>query len=121
LVRVHMLDALSDLFGAARDDVSWSMREALQRIAVEDRGVLVVLRKPNEAQDLVDHLRAYRMQEEGAHLPKLPMQEELRTFGVGAQILADLGVAKMRVLGTPKRMHGISGFGLEVVEYVGAE
>jgi 3,4-dihydroxy 2-butanone 4-phosphate synthase/GTP cyclohydrolase II len=121
LVRVHMLDTLGDLFGAARDDVSLSMREALQRIAAEDRGVLVVLRKPNEAQELVDHLRAYRMQEQGAQLPKLPMQEELRTFGVGAQILADIGVAKMRVLGTPKRMHGISGFGLEVVEYVGAE
>ena len=121
LVRVHMLDTLSDLFGAARDDVSWSMRGALQRIAVEESGVLVVLRKPNEAQELVDHLRDYRLLEQGVHLPKLPIQEELRTFGVGAQILADIGVGKMRVLGTPKRMHGISGFGLEVVEYVGAE
>lgn len=121
LVRVHMLDTLSDLFGAARDDVSWSMRAALQRIAAEESGVLVVLRKPNEARELVDHLRDHRLLEQGVHLPKLPVQEDLRTFGVGAQILADIGVAKMRVLGTPKRMHGISGFGLEVVEYVGAE
>jgi len=121
LVRVHMLDTLGDLFGATRDDVSWSMHEALQRIAVEDNGVLVVLRKPNEAQELVDHLRDHPLLEQGTHLPKLAIQEELRTFGVGAQILADIGVGKMRVLGTPKRMHGISGFGLEVVEYVGAE
>jgi 3,4-dihydroxy 2-butanone 4-phosphate synthase/GTP cyclohydrolase II len=121
LVRVHMLDTLSDLFGAARDDVSWSMREALQRIAAEEHGVLVVLRKPNEEQELVDHIRDHRVLEQGDHFPKLPIQEELRTFGVGAQILADIGVAKMRILGTPKRMHGISGFGLEVVDYVGAE
>lgn len=121
LVRVHMLDTLSDLFGAARDDVSWLMHDALRRIAAEESGVLVVLRKPNEAQELVDHLRNHRLLEQGAHLPRLPIQEELRTFGVGAQILADIGVGKMRVLGTPKRMHGISGFGLEVVEYVGAE
>jgi 3,4-dihydroxy 2-butanone 4-phosphate synthase/GTP cyclohydrolase II len=121
LVRVHMLDTLGDLFGAARDDVSWSMRDALRRIAVEEQGVLVVLRKPNEEQDLVEHLRNHRLLEQGSHISKLPIEEELRTFGVGAQILADVGVGKMRILGTPKRMHGISGFGLEVVEYVGAE
>ena len=121
LVRVHMLDTLSDVFGAARDDVSWSLREALRRIAAEDRGVLVVLRKPNEAQELVDHFRDHRLLGQDAQLPKLPIREELRTFGVGAQILADIGVGRMRVLGTPKRMHGISGFGLEVVEYVGGE
>jgi 3,4-dihydroxy 2-butanone 4-phosphate synthase/GTP cyclohydrolase II len=123
LVRVHMLDTLSDLFGAARDDVSWPLREALRRIAAEPSGVLVVLRKPNEARDLAAHIRDHRLLEleQGVHLPKQTAGEELRTFGVGAQILADIGVGKMRVLGTPKRMHGLSGFGLEVVEYVGAE
>ena len=121
LVRVHMLDTLSDLFGAVRNDVSWPLREALRRIATEDSGVLVLLRKPNEARDLADHIRDYRLLEQGARFPKPEGGEELRTFGVGAQILADIGVGKMRVLGTPKRMHGLSGFGLEVVEYVGAE
>ena len=121
LVRVHMLDTLGDLFGVARDDVSLPLREAMGRIASEDSGVLVVLRKPNEARDLADHIRDYRLLEQGVQLPKQPVGEELRTFGVGAQILADIGVGKMRVLGTPKRMHGLSGFGLEVVEYVGAE
>jgi len=121
LVRVHMLDTLSDLFGAARGDVSWSLRDALQRIAAASSGVLVLLRKPNEARDLVEHIRDYHLQEQGARPAKRTAGEELRTFGVGAQILADIGVGKMRVLGTPKRMHGLSGFGLEVVEYVGGE
>jgi len=123
LVRVHMLDTLSDLFGAARDDVSWPLREALRRIAAEESGVLVVLRNPSEARDLAAHIREHRLleMEQGAHLSKQAAGEELRTFGVGAQILADCGVGKMRVLGTPKRMHGLSGFGLEVVEYVSAE
>jgi len=121
LVRVHMLDALSDLFGAVRDDVSWPLRDALRRIAAEPSGVLVLLRKPNEARDLVDHIRDYRHMGKGERLTKHAAGEELRTFGVGAQILADIGVGKMRVLGTPKRMHGLSGFGLEVVEYVSAE
>lgn len=121
LVRVHMLDSVGDLFGVSRDDVSLTLRDALRRIAAEEHGVMVVLRKPNEARDLADHIRDYRLQEQGMPLTKPPAEEELRTFGVGAQILADIGVGKMRVLGTPKRMHGLSGFGLEVVEYVGAE
>jgi len=121
LVRVHMLDTLGDLFGVARDDVSLPLREALRRIAADDNGVLVVLRKPNEAQDLADHIRDYPMMSHEIQMPRRWAGEELRTFGVGAQILADCGVGKMRVLGTPKRMHGLSGFGLEVVEYVGAE
>jgi 3,4-dihydroxy 2-butanone 4-phosphate synthase/GTP cyclohydrolase II len=121
LVRVHMLDTLSDLLGAVRSDVSWSLHEALGRIAAESSGVLVLLRKPNEARDLAEHIRDYHLQEQGARLTKQTEGEELRTFGVGAQILADIGVGKMRVLGTPKRMHGLSGFGLEVVEYVSGE
>jgi 3,4-dihydroxy 2-butanone 4-phosphate synthase/GTP cyclohydrolase II len=121
LVRVHMLDILGDLLGAEQDGVSWPLREALRRIAAEDCGVLVILRKPNEARDLAAHIRDYRLLEQGVNLPRQVAGEELRTFGVGAQILADCGVAKMRVLGTPKRMHGLSGFGLEVVEYVGPE
>jgi len=121
LVRVHMLDTLGDLFGVARGDVSLPLREALRRIAADERGVLVVLRKPNEAQELAEHIRDYHRMAADAPLSPRWAGEELRTFGVGAQILADCGVSKMRVIGTPKRMHGLSGFGLEVVEYVGAE
>jgi 3,4-dihydroxy 2-butanone 4-phosphate synthase/GTP cyclohydrolase II len=121
LVRVHMLDTLGDLFGVARGDVSLPLRDALRRIAAEDSGVLVVLRKPNEAQELAEHIREAPRLAPDTPLSRRGMGEELRTFGVGAQILADCGVGKMRVLGTPMRMHGLSGFGLEVVEYVGTE
>lgn len=119
LVRVHMLDTLSDLFGADRHDTHWSLREALARLGREDSAVVVVLRKPDEARALLARIRDYRLQAQGVHLQAPAAGDELRTYGVGAQILAELGVGKMRVLGTPKRLHGLAGFGLEVVEYVG--
>jgi 3,4-dihydroxy 2-butanone 4-phosphate synthase/GTP cyclohydrolase II len=58
------------------------------------------------------------MQDEGKEVPKMEAEYDMRTYGVGAQILSDIGVKKMRVLSAPKKFHGISGFGLEVVEYV---
>ncbi len=121
VVRVHMLDMLGDLLGAARDDAHWSLDGALAQIANADLGVIVLLRKPNADRELVERLRDIALAARGVHLPKPPAAAELRTYGVGAQILADLGVGKMRVLGTPMRLHGLAGFGLEVVEYVGAE
>ncbi len=121
LVRVHMLDTLSDLFGAARDDAHWSLREALARCGREENAVLVVLRKADEPRALLARLRDCRLQAQGVNTPAPPAGDDLRTYGVGAQILAELGVGKMRVLGTPKRLHGLAGFGLEVVEYVGDE
>jgi len=121
LVRVHMLDNLSDLFGAARNDAHWSLREALARISREGQGVVVVLRQPHETRGLLARMREYQMQVQGLTPAPPPANDDLRTYGVGAQILAELGVGKMRVLGTPKRLHGLAGFGLEVVEYVGDE
>ncbi len=121
LVRVHMLDTLSDLFGAARSDAHWSLREALARMGREDSAVAVVLRKPDESRALLARIRDYRLRAQGVQLQTPPAGDDLRAYGVGAQILAELGVGKMRVLGTPKRLHGLAGFGLEVVEYVGDE
>src|SRR3569832_1693117 len=121
LVRVHMLDNLSDLFGAARSDAHWSLREALARISREGQGVVVVLRQPHETRGLRARMREYQMQVQGLTPAPPPANDDLRTYGGGAQILAELGVGKMRVLGTPKRLHGLAGFGLEVVEYVGDE
>ncbi|MDH5179118.1 MAG: bifunctional 3,4-dihydroxy-2-butanone-4-phosphate synthase/GTP cyclohydrolase II, partial [Gammaproteobacteria bacterium] len=66
---------------------------------------------------LVDQIRDYAKQDEGIAVTH-NHAEDLRTFGIGAQILSDLGVTKMRVLSAPKKMHALSGFGLEVVEYV---
>ena len=121
LVRVHMLDDVSDLFGAARSDAHWSLRGALARIRREGHGVVVVLRQPHETRLMLARLREYQMQAQGHIASAPPVSDDLRTYGVGAQILAELGVGKMRVLGTPKRLHGLAGFGLEVVEYVGDE
>ena len=73
---------------------------------------------PERPDELISRIDSYRREDDGEALPQHDTGTDLRTFGLGAQILADLGVRKMRVLSAPKRLHGISGFGLEVVEYV---
>jgi len=122
LVRVHVQNTLSDVFGAVGPDFGWPLRSALQQVAKADSGVVAVLRQKDDVDDILKRLRNYRLQREeepGAKgTQRGQKSEELRTFGVGAQILADLGVRKMRVLSAPKRMHALSGFGIEVVEYV---
>jgi 3,4-dihydroxy 2-butanone 4-phosphate synthase/GTP cyclohydrolase II len=112
LVRVHLQDTLGDMLGVRWDSLGLPLRKALQRIAKEG-GVLVVLRQPEEPGEITQ-----RLSSGGAAPQSDEANAELRTYGVGAQILLDLGVTKMRVLSQPKKMHGISGFGLEVVEYV---
>ena len=114
LVRVHIRNMLQDVLGVRHGDFSWPVRRALQRIAEEGQGVVVLLRKPESTRELVQQIVGLNKADE-MHEPTGPV---LRTYGLGAQILSDLGVRKMRVLSTPKKMHGLSGFGLEVVEYV---
>lgn len=117
LVRVQLHNTLSDLIDLKREGLHWPLRDALQRVAQEGSGVVVILRPPETADALVEQIKAYHMP--GDHAPKrVGKPDELRTYGVGAQIIADLGVQKMRVLSAPKIVHGIAGFGLEVVEYV---
>jgi 3,4-dihydroxy 2-butanone 4-phosphate synthase/GTP cyclohydrolase II len=121
LTRVHVSNMLCDLFDAYREDCAWSLRKALARIAAEGRGVIVILARQQEPKELVRRLRSYQLLDRGVKLPEHTEGDELRGYGVGAQILADLGVGKMRVLGTVKKLHGLSGFGLEVTEYVSSE
>lgn len=118
LVRVHLQDTLCDVLGSQREDIGWPLRDTLRRIAVEGAGVAVVLRKAEDAGDLVRRIRDYQLKDKGINLPKPAASIDLRTYGAGAQILADIGVGKMRVLGAPKKVHGLAGFGLEVIEYV---
>jgi 3,4-dihydroxy 2-butanone 4-phosphate synthase/GTP cyclohydrolase II len=118
LVRVHVPETLNDLIGVIGARQGWSLRDALRRIAEAGSGVVVVLRYEEGARHLLNSVRGL-----GAAAPAEPARREggtsvLRTFGAGAQILRDLGVRRMRVLSAPKQMHAISGFGLEVVEYV---
>ena len=120
LVRVHMQNTLGDLLGARTEDYGWPLHDALKRIADEGRGAVVILRWDDEPEALVARIREYHVPDAGEK--KAPARpDELRTYGVGAQIIADLGIRKLRVLSAPKIVHGIAGFGLEVVEYVPCE
>lgn len=117
LVRVHVQDTLGDVIGVQSARLGWPLRSAMRRIAAAGAGVVVLLRYPESPRQLVAAVRSL-----GASTPEEGGRREhvavLRTFGTGAQILRDLGVTRMRVLSAPKQMHAISGFGLEVVEYV---
>jgi len=115
LVRVHLPDTLRDLVGVRGPQRAWTLRAVMQRIAEAGDGVVVILRQQESPQELMDGVRAVtstKAQGAGA---------VLRTFGIGAQILKDLGVRRMRVLSAPKQMHGISAFDLEVEAYVGED
>jgi 3,4-dihydroxy 2-butanone 4-phosphate synthase/GTP cyclohydrolase II len=118
LVRVHMQDTLCDLLAVRRGECGWPLRAALAAVAGAGGGVVVILRSREPPSDLIDRVAEYHLADQGVRLPRQPPGEELRTYGQGAQILADLGVRKMRVLSAPKRLHGLAGFGLEVVEYL---
>src|SRR5450755_535408 len=129
LVRVHVADTLRDLLGIRADARAWTLRAALERIAESGNGVVVILREPEGAQELTEALRSLTPLPVGASqaAPAAEKQQAgaaravLRTYGIGAQILKDLGVRRMRVLSAPKQMHGISAFDLEVESYLGEE
>jgi 3,4-dihydroxy 2-butanone 4-phosphate synthase / GTP cyclohydrolase II len=125
LVRVHLPDTLRDLLGVRTGARAWTLYAALARIAEAGSGVVVLLRQQEPPGELAGALRSV-----AAPPPQAAGTEGtaaggegsvLRTFGVGAQILKDLGVKRMRVLSAPKQMHGISAFDLEIEGYVGEE
>ena len=121
LVRVHLQNTLCDLFRTQHSACGWPLDDVMRQIAEVGEGVIVVLRNRDESEDLLAKLGAVAAtggDEPTSHAPQ-SQRNELRTYGIGAQILADVGVHKMRVMSAPKAMHGISGFDLEVVEYVG--
>ncbi len=105
---------LSDVLHLQRDDLGLTVTSALRRIADEGRGVLLVL----SGEDTADALLRRLNRQPAAQAPEEAQQQEWRQLGLGAQIMADLGVHQLRVLGTPRKMVGLGGFGLEVVEYV---
>jgi 3,4-dihydroxy 2-butanone 4-phosphate synthase/GTP cyclohydrolase II len=116
LVRVHLKDTLGDVVGIRDRALGWPLRSAMQRVAQEGHGVIVILRPDETARDLMDAVQSIG-RDPAAPSPQAGAKV-LRTYGIGAQILRDLGVTRMRVLSAPKQMHGLSGFDLEVVEYV---
>lgn len=121
LVRVHIRDALCDLTASLRPDCSWPLRSALKRVSQEEKGIVIILQQDEDTESVIKRLCHCSRRDHGEELPARSTSDNLRTYGLGAQILSDLGVRKMRVLSSPKRMYGISGFGLEVVDYVNPE
>ena len=119
LVRVHVQESLLDLVTTAHRAGSWSLHEALAHVASEGAGVVVILQQEEKPADLVQRIRHF--QEQGKALESSGGKrghQEMRTYGLGSQILADLGVSRMRVLGHAMKAPGLSGFGLEIVEYI---
>jgi len=117
LVRVHRQESLNDVLCIEHPRLGWPLREAMRYVGERDSGVVVVLRPDETAREFIAAVRALDAKEP----PRIGTEKvmDLRTFGTGAQILRALGVRRMRVLSTPRTMHALSGFGLEVVEYVG--
>ena len=117
LVRVHIQDTLGDVMGVQNPMLGWPLDDAIRRIAEEPSGVVVVLREQESPRDLMDTVNGLSDNRDELEQRRTG-DEVLRTYGIGAQILQDLGVRRMRVLSAPKQMYGISGFGLEVSAYV---
>ncbi|MBF0470830.1 MAG: 3,4-dihydroxy-2-butanone-4-phosphate synthase [Gammaproteobacteria bacterium] len=117
-VRVHMQDSLCDLFDSRQGECHWPLRHALDYVEAAGRGVVIILNQDEENDTLLKRIKSY---EEGAAAVTTEASGDLRTYGIGAQILIDLGVNKMVVLGTPKKLHAISGYDLEVTAYIDPE
>ncbi len=111
LVRVHVKNPLSDLLHWQRSDFGIGSAQAMAEIAHAGEGVLVILSEPVSSHELLAQITQSEEVKSGA-------RSEWRRNGAGAQILADLGLRRLRVLGTPRRQIGLAGFGLEVVEYI---
>ncbi|MEP6634898.1 MAG: 3,4-dihydroxy-2-butanone-4-phosphate synthase, partial [Luteimonas sp.] len=113
LVRVHLQNPLADGLHWRREDFGPAVGDVLATLAREGRGVLVLIGETQDAESLLARIR-----EQPEPVAARGALAEWRRNGAGAQILADLGLSKLRVLGTPRKQVGLAGFGLEVVEYV---
>ena len=125
LIRVQVHNGLYDLLGDLQEEPGWTINKAMERMAGEENAVLVILNNAENTNGLLDSLKGSLLEHVEKHQEATEEKNEsadpetLRTFGIGSQILSDLGVKKMRVIsGSPLIMHSLAGFDLEVVEFI---
>jgi 3,4-dihydroxy 2-butanone 4-phosphate synthase/GTP cyclohydrolase II len=123
LVRVHSSCLTGDIFGSCRCDCGEQLQKAMERIEAEGKGVIVYMNQEGRGIGLLNKLKAYKLQEQGLDTVEANLQlgfgMDERDYGVGAQIIRDLGITKMRLLSNnPKKRTGLIGYGLEIVENV---
>jgi 3,4-dihydroxy 2-butanone 4-phosphate synthase/GTP cyclohydrolase II len=123
LVRMHSSCLTGDLLGSLRCDCGDQLQMALEKIEAEGRGVVLYIAQEGRGIGLANKLKAYQLQDEGMDTVEanvaLGFKADLRDYGLGAQVLADLGLHKLRLMtNNPKKVSGIQGYGLEIVEHV---
>ncbi len=126
LVRVHSECLTGDIFGSLRCDCGEQLKASLEMIDQEGCGVLLYIRQEGRGIGLVNKIKAYALQEQGLDTveanEKLGFKPDMRNYGIGAQILVDIGVKKMKLItNNPKKMVGLEGYGLSVVEQISTE
>lgn len=123
LVRVHSECLTGDTFGSLRCDCGEQCAAALKQIEKEGRGVLVYMRQEGRGIGLINKLKAYHLQDNGMDTVEanlaLGFPSDMRDYGIGAQILADIGIKKIRLMtNNPKKLSGLAGYGMEIVERI---
>jgi 3,4-dihydroxy 2-butanone 4-phosphate synthase/GTP cyclohydrolase II len=126
MVRVHSSCVTGDIFGSCRCDCGSQLHSAMQMVEREGKGIVLYMKQEGRGIGLLNKLRAYKLQEGGldtveANL-QLGFEMDSRDYGIGAQILNDLGVTKIRLItNNPKKRVGLMGYGLEIVDNIGIE